>query len=76
MMLVGSINGETLAIGGAAALCAMAWAIFILAPAWTSYGRFWERIAASFLTLFILATLLGIGVVVGLAVVWAFTANA
>jgi hypothetical protein len=76
MMLVTAISGETLAIGAAAALCAMAWAVFILAPAWTSYGRFWERIAASFLSLFILATLLGIGVVVGLAVVWAFTANA
>jgi hypothetical protein len=53
----------------------MAWAVFILAPAWTSYGRMWERVAASFLTLFILATLLGIGVVVGLVVVWAFATN-
>jgi hypothetical protein len=53
----------------------MAWAVFILAPAWTSYGRIWERVAASFLTLFILATLLGIGVVIGLAFVWAFAAN-
>jgi hypothetical protein len=53
----------------------MAWAVFILAPAWTSYGRLWERVAASFLTLFILATLLGIGVVIGLAVVWAFAAD-
>jgi hypothetical protein len=69
------VSGETIAIGAAAALCAMAWAVFILAPAWTSYGRLWERVAASFLTLFILATLLGIGVVVGLVVVWAFATN-
>jgi hypothetical protein len=69
------VSGETIAIGAAAALCAMAWAVFILAPAWTSYGRIWERVAASFLTLFILATLLGIGVVVGLVVVWAFATN-
>ena len=69
------MNGETIAIGAGAAACAMAWAVFILAPAWTSYGRLWERVAASFLTLFILATLLGIGVVVGLAIVWAFAAN-
>jgi len=75
-MPVASLSGETIAIGAAAAACAMAWAVFILAPAWTSYGRTWERVAASFLTLFILATLLGIGVVVGLAVVWAFTSNA
>jgi hypothetical protein len=69
------VSPETIAIGGSAAACAMAWAVFILAPAWTSYGRLWERVAASFLTLFILATLLGIGVVVGLAIVWAFAAN-
>jgi hypothetical protein len=54
----------------------MAWAVFILAPAWTSYGRLWERVAASFLTLFILATLLGIGVVAGLVIVWLFASNA
>ena len=69
------MSPETIAIGAAAAACAMAWAVFILAPAWTSYGRTWERVAASFLTLFILATLLGIGVVVGLVIVWAFAAN-
>jgi hypothetical protein len=70
-----SLSGETIAIGAAAAACAMAWAVFILAPAWTSYGRIWERVAASFLTLFILATLLGVGVVVGLAIIWAFATN-
>jgi hypothetical protein len=69
------VSTETIAIGAAAAACAMAWAVFILAPAWTSYGRLWERVAASFLTLFILATLLGIGLVVGLAIVWAFATN-
>jgi len=73
---MGSLSTETIVIGAAAAACAMAWAVFILAPAWTSYGRMWERVAASFLTIFILATLLGIGVVVGLVVVWAFTSNA
>lgn len=46
---------------------------FILAPAWTSYGRVWERLAASFLTLFILATLVGIGIVLGLAIAWGYT---
>jgi hypothetical protein len=44
--------------------------IFILAPAWASYGRLWERVAASFLTLFMLVTLLGIGTGIGFAVVW------
>jgi hypothetical protein len=44
----------------------------ILVPAWRCYGRLWERLAASVMTLFILATVLGIGVVIGLAVVWTY----
>jgi hypothetical protein len=44
----------------------------IVAPAWQCYGRLWEKLAASFLTLFILATLLGIGTAVGLAIVWTY----
>jgi hypothetical protein len=44
----------------------------ILAPAWQCYGRVWEKLAASFLTLFILATLVGIGAAIGLAVVWTY----
>jgi hypothetical protein len=44
----------------------------IVAPAWQCYGRLWEKVAASFLTLFILATLLGIGTGIGLAVVWTY----
>jgi hypothetical protein len=43
--------------------------VFILAPAWASYGRWWERFAASFLTIYLLAALVGVGAVIGLAVV-------
>ena len=46
--------------------------VFIVAPAWASYGRVWERVAASFLTLFILATVLMVGIVLGAAVVWTY----
>jgi hypothetical protein len=46
--------------------------VFIVAPAWMSYGRVWERIAASVLTLFILASLLMVGVLLGAAVVWTY----
>jgi len=45
---------------------------FILVPAWEAYGRVWEKIAASFLTLFILVTLLGVGAAIGLAIVWSY----
>jgi hypothetical protein len=42
----------------------------ILAPAWTSYPRLWERIAASVLSLYVLAALVGLGVAGALAVVY------
>ena len=45
---------------------------FILIPAWESYGRLWEKVAAGFLTLFTLATLLGVGSAIGLASVWSY----
>jgi hypothetical protein len=55
--------------GGVVISCYVA---LILVPAWRCYGRVWERLAASFMTLFILGTLLGIGVAVGLVVVWTY----
>ena len=36
------------------------------------YGRVWEKLAASVLTLYVLATLLGIGAAIGLAIVWTY----
>jgi hypothetical protein len=47
-----------------------AYVAFILVPAWTSYTRVWQRLAASFLTLYVLAGFLLIGVAAGAAVVW------
>lgn len=48
------------------------YALFVLGPAWSSYGRWWERFAAAFLTLYILAAMVGIGLGIGLAVVWSY----
>lgn len=42
----------------------------ILVPAWSSYSRLWERVAASVLSLYVLAVLVGIGVAGALAVVY------
>ena len=42
----------------------------ILAPAWSSYSRVWERVAAGILSLYVLAVLVGVGVFAGLAVVY------
>jgi len=42
----------------------------ILTPAWTSYSRVWERVAASILSLYVLAVLVGVGVAVALLAVY------
>jgi hypothetical protein len=55
-------------LAGAVAL--VAYCVFIVAPAWSSYGRAWEKVAASFLTLFMLATLMGMGIGIGAALVY------
>ena len=66
------LTNTEIAIALAGGLVVACYVILILIPAWRCYGRVWERIAASFLTLFVLATLLGIGTVIGLAVVWTY----
>ncbi|HTZ65592.1 MAG TPA: hypothetical protein VMB51_15925 [Solirubrobacteraceae bacterium] len=42
----------------------------IFLPALTSYARLWERVAAGVLSLYVLAVLVGIGMVAALAVVY------
>ena len=44
----------------------------ILVPAWGSYSRVWQRIAASFLSLYVLAALLGIGLAAAAGVLWIY----
>ena len=61
-----------LTIAVAAGIVGAGYIAFILAPAVSAYGRLWERIAAGFLTLYILGTLLGVGAAVGLAIVWSY----
>ncbi len=45
----------------------------ILVPAWSSYTRIWERLAAAVLSLYVLAALLGIGALVGYAIFRIYT---
>ena len=56
----------------AAVVVAACFVSLILFPAWRCYGRLWEKLAAAFLSLFILATLLGAGTGIGLAIVWTY----
>src|SRR2546421_12919384 len=42
----------------------------ILLPAWNAYSRLWERLAATVLSLYVLAVLVGVGVAAALAFVY------
>jgi hypothetical protein len=53
-----------------AALGLIAYLVFILIPAWTSYSRVWERLAASFLTLYVLAGFVILGAAGGALIVY------
>jgi hypothetical protein len=59
-----------LVAGGAAVLGLALYAGLILRPAWTSYSRLWERLAATVLSLYVLAILVGAGVAGALAAVY------
>jgi hypothetical protein len=66
------LNPTEIVVAAAGAVALVGYAVFIVAPAWTSYGRLWERLGASLLTLFILATLLGVGAALGFAIFWSY----
>jgi hypothetical protein len=63
------IDHEYLLFGVAAAICLAAFGGLILKPALDSYGRIWEKAAATVLSLFVLAALVVAGVVLGLLIV-------
>ena len=67
-----SLTTTELALALGAGITGAGYIAFILVPALDAYGRVWEKVAASFLTLFILGTLLGIGAAIGFAIVWSY----
>ena len=59
-----------LVAAGAGVFSLALFAGLILVPAWSSYSRLWERLAATVLSLYVLAVLVGVGVVGALAAVY------
>ena len=55
---------------GAGLIGFASFAVLILAPAWTAYGRTWERFAAAFLSVFVLAAFVGTGIAIGLVLLY------
>jgi hypothetical protein len=67
------IENEYLLFGVAGLIGLTAFVGLILVPAVSSYGRIWEKAAAGVLSLFVLAALVLIGVVIGLAFVYYYS---
>jgi hypothetical protein len=61
---------NVLVLGAAGFLGFALYLAYIVIPAWTSYTRVWERVAATVLSLYVLAVLIGVGVGAALAAVW------
>lgn len=61
-------SATQIAIGVAALVTLIGYAVFVLRPAWGSYSRVWEKLAAGFLSLYILVTLVAVGVGIGAAI--------
>jgi hypothetical protein len=64
------IENEYVLFGAAGLVSLVAFVGLILVPALSSYGRVWEKAAAGVLSLLVLAALILVGVVVGLAFVY------
>jgi hypothetical protein len=73
VLAVAKLGHQYLLYGVAGVICLVVFATLILSPALSAYGRVWEKAAAGFLSLFVLAALVIGGVVIGLVVVYYYT---
>ena len=67
------MSNDTLTIviaGAAAGISVIAWAILVLVPAWTSYSRVWERLAAALMSVYVLGAFALAGSGLGAAILW------
>ena len=67
------MSNDTLTVviaGAAAGISMIAWVILVLVPAWTSYSRVWERLAATVLSLYVLGAFALAGSGLGAAILW------
>jgi hypothetical protein len=73
VLALAKLDHQYLLYGVAGVICLVLFATLILSPALSAYGRVWEKAAAGFLSLFVLAALVIGGVVIGLVVVYYYT---
>jgi hypothetical protein len=70
VQLLAEIGQLYLLFGGAGLISLVAYVGLLLVPTLGAYGRLWEKAAAGFLSLFVLAALILIGIGIGLAIVY------
>ena len=73
VLALAKLGHQYLLYGIAGAICLVVFVTLILTPALSAYGRVWEKAAAGFLSVFVLAALVLGGVVIGLVVVYYYT---
>lgn len=73
LFALAKIDHQYVLFGVAGLICLVAFVTLILSPALSAHGRIWEKAAAGFLSVFVLAALIVVGVVIGLVVVYYYT---
>ena len=63
-----ALGTEYYLFGAAGLLSVSAFVVLILVPALGSYGRAWEKLVAGFRSLFVLAALVLVGLVIGVVI--------
>ena len=63
-----ALGTEYYLFGAAGLLSVSAFVVLILVPALGYYGRAWEKLVAGFLSLFVLAALVLVGLVIGVVI--------
>ena len=61
-----------IAVGGASLISLVAWVSLVLVPAFASFSRWWERLVATVLSVYVLAAFVGAGLLIGGAFLWYF----
>jgi hypothetical protein len=70
VLALAGLGQQYLLYGIAGVICLVVFVTLILSPALSAYGRIWEKAAAGFLSVFVLAALVIGGVVIGLLIVY------
>ena len=73
VLALAKVGHQYLLYGVAGVICLVVFVTLILSPALSAHGRIWEKAAAGFLAVFVLAALVLGGVVIGLAIVYYYT---